>query len=421
MTRTMRSVHSVQTLPELFTWEKGCFCIQMWKLPTGLFGQPTGDFFRYAPQLHHLERTAQLSIPNPWGIAFDEWGQNFFAETSGPDVRWMMPGSLKPIYGIASHKSFNLIEEAHKVRPTSGLEFVSSRHFPDEVQGDLLINNTIGFLGIKQHEMMDVGTGYKSKHRQDLVKSSDKNFRPVDMEFAPDGSLYLVDWHNILIGHMQHNARDPLRDHVHGRIYRITYPSRSLVVPAKVDGASVKELLENLKLPEYRTRYRSRRELRGRNSSEVLAALKNWISNLDSENDNYEHHLLEALWVSWGLNQIDKSLLRQLLKAKDFRVRAAAVRVLRYSGHQIEDQAELLLEAAADGHGRVRLEAIVAASWLDEKTGIPIVTKAGEKPLDEWIVQAHATAFGLFEWCYGSRRIQRKKYYNFKRSRSGSF
>ena len=42
------------------------------------------------------------------------------------------------------------------------------------------------------------------------------------MEIAPDGSLYVVDWHNVLVGHMQHNARDPLRDHVHGRIYRIT-------------------------------------------------------------------------------------------------------------------------------------------------------------------------------------------------------
>ena len=60
--------------------------------------------------------------------------------------------------------------------------------------------------------MKDDGTGFVSTHRQDLVKGSDGNFRPVDMEFAPDGSLYLVDWHNILIGHMQHNARDPLRD-----------------------------------------------------------------------------------------------------------------------------------------------------------------------------------------------------------------
>lgn len=351
-----------------------------------------GGFYRYNPQRRHLERTAQLSIPNPWGIAFDEWGQNFFAETSSPDVRWMMPGTVKPRYGVATHKSFNLIEEEHRVRPTSGLEFVSSRHFPDEVQGDMLINNTIGFLGTKQHKMVDDGTGYKSQHRMDLVWGEDKNFRPVDMEFAPDGSLYLVDWHNVLIGHMQHNARDPLRDHVHGRIYRITYPSRPLVKPARVAGASIEELLDNLKLPEYRTRYRTRRELRGRNPDEVQAHLWNWIDKLDQNDPRYEHHLLEALWVTWGLNQVDESLLRQLLKAKDYRARAAAVRVLRYTGHQVADQAELLMQAARDEHGRVRLEALVAASWLDKEKGIPIVEEAGKKPLDAWMVHAYETA-----------------------------
>jgi hypothetical protein len=74
----------------------------------------------------------------------------------------------------------------------------------------------------------------------------------------------VIDWHNVLIGHMQHNARDPLRDHVHGRIYRITYPSRPLVKPVQVAGAPIATLLENLKEPELRTRYRTRRELRGR-------------------------------------------------------------------------------------------------------------------------------------------------------------
>lgn len=351
-----------------------------------------GGFYRYGPQRHHLERTAQLAIPNPWGIAFDDWGQNFFAETSGPDVRWMMPGSVKPRYGVATHKSKNLIEAKHRVRPTSGLEFVSSRHFPDEVQGDLLINNTIGFLGMKQHTMEDDGTGYQSQHRQDIVKSEDKNFRPVDMEFAPDGSLYLVDWHNVLIGHMQHNARDPLRDHVHGRIYRVTYPSRPLVTPAKVAGASIEELLDNLKLPEFRTRYRTRRELRARKASEVMPILKTWVAKLNIEDTQYDHHLVEALWVTWGLNQVDQSLLHQVLQSKDHRARAAAVRVLRYSGHQIENQKELLLQAAGDEHGRVRLEAIVAASWLDKEEGLPIVNEAGKKPLDHWMVHAYETA-----------------------------
>lgn len=351
-----------------------------------------GGFYRYSPQLHKLDRIAQLSIPNPWGIAFDEWGQPFFAETSGPDVRWMTPGTVLPRYGEATNKGKQLIEKDHLVRPTSGLEFVSSRHFPEEVQGDMLINNTIGFLGTKQHKIWDSGTGYETKHRQDLVVGTDRNFRPVDMEFAPDGSLYLVDWHNILIGHMQHNARDPLRDHVHGRIYRITYPSRPLVTPAKIDGASVETLLSNLTLPEYRTRYRTRRELRGRNTDEVLAKMDKWMLTLDTKDARYEHHLLEGLWVSWGLNKVNQPLLKKLLSANDYRVRAAAVEVLRFTGHQVKNQSELLKQAATDDNNRVRLGAIVSASRLGKSKGMPILEAAKLMPLDDWMVYAYETA-----------------------------
>ncbi len=371
---------------------EGVFLHTNVETPYGPVRGTNGGFYRFNPRRRHLERTAQLSIPNPWGIVFDEWGQNFFAETSGPDVHWMLPGTIKSKYGIASPKSPNLIQDEHLVRPTSGLEFVSSRHFPDDVQGDLLINNTIGFLGTKQHTMRDDGTGYKSTHRQDLLKSTDTNFRPVDMEFAPDGSLYLVDWHNVLIGHMQHNARDPLRDHVHGRIYRITYPSRPLVEPAQVAGTSILTLLDNLKLPEYRTRYRSRRELRGRDSDTVLDTLKLWVSDLDRDDPKYEQYLMEALWVSWGMNQINKILLNRLIKAKDFRVRAAAVRAIRYNGHKLENQRELLLEMVDDDHGRVRLETIVAASWTESDKGLTILKQAADKPVDNWMVETYGTA-----------------------------
>ena len=386
---------------------EGVFLHTNVETPYGPVRGTNGGFYRYTPQRHQLERVAQLPIPNPWGIAFDEWGQDFYADTSGPDVQWMMPGEVKPRYGISTPESRNLIEEAHRVRPTSGLEFVSSRHFPEEAQGDLLINNTIGFLGTKQHVLVDDGTGYHSEHRQDLVWSDDKNFRPVDMEFAPDGSLYLVDWHNVLIGHMQHNARDPLRDHVHGRIYRITYPSRPLVEPAKVAGASIAELLDNLKLPEYRTRSRSRRELRGRDPKEVQSNLYSWVDNLDQDDPRYEHYLLEALWTTWGLDQVDQRLLRQLLKADNYHVRAAAVRVLRYTGHQVDDQAELLMQAAQDDHGRVRLEAIVAASWLEDKEqGIAIVEEAGKKPVDDWMEDAYETALAHL---HGKSVVERKE------------
>ena len=375
-----------------FFMGEGVFLHTNVETPYGPVRGTNGGFYRYNPQRRRLERTAQIPIPNPWGIAVDKWGQPFFAETSGPDIRWMTPGTVKSLYGVSHNKSFSLVEEEHRVRPTSGLEFVSSRHFPDEVQGDMLVNNTIGFLGTKQHKVVDDTTGYHLEFRQDLVKSTDGNFRPVDMEFAPDGSLYLIDWHNVLIGHMQHNARDPLRDHQHGRIYRITYPSRPLVDPAPVAGASIDQLLENLKLPEYRTRYRTRRELRGRNADDVLHSLRKWVDNLDHSDPSYERHMLEGMWVSWGLNRIEPSLLKRLLKADDYHVRAGAVRTLRYVGHQIPEQADLLIEAARDEHGRVRMEAIVAASWLEPEAGNAVLNAAEAMPMDRWLEPAFATA-----------------------------
>jgi mono/diheme cytochrome c family protein/glucose/arabinose dehydrogenase len=362
---------------------EGVFLHTSVETPYGTVRGTNGGFMRYNPAQKKLDKIAQLPIPNPWGIAFDQWGQPFFLSTSSPDMFWMTPGTVKPIYGFSSPTGKSIIEDKHRVRPTSGLEFIYSRHFPDEVQGDFILNNTIGFLGTKMHRLIDSSTGYTSKHRTDLVKSSDPNFRPVDMEIAPDGSLYLADWHNVLIGHMQHNARDPLRDHVHGRIYRITYPSRPLVTPAKIDGASIETLLDNLKLPEYRSRYRSRRELRGRDKAEVLNKLQIWLKNLDKKDTNYERYQLEGLWVSWGINKIDEKLLLSLLKSKDERVRAAAVEVLRFNTDKIKNGTDIITQAANDKSGRVRMEALVASTWLDKPIGQKVLKNLEKTPMDD--------------------------------------
>ena len=157
----------------------------------------------------------------------------FFPAYFRSGLNWMLPVYGKPTFGSKTPSTPGLIPDGQKVRPTSGLEVVSSRHLPDEVQGDLILCNNIGFLGIKQHQIEDSGTGWKTTFRRELLQSNDGNFRPVALEFAPDCSLYVIDWQNPLIGHMQHNARDPYRDHTHGRVYRITYPSRPLVKPAQ--------------------------------------------------------------------------------------------------------------------------------------------------------------------------------------------
>jgi len=360
---------------------EGVFSHSNVETPYGPVRGTNGGFYRFSPNKGHLERTAQYSIPNPWGIAFDEWGQNFFMHTSSPKFSWMQQTAVKNRYNV--NVTAPDILTSNQVRPTSGLEFVSSSHFPDEVQGDVMYCNNIGYLGIKQHQMIEDEKkgGYTSKFRHELFSTEHGNLRPVDIEFAPDGSLYVIDWHNVLIGHMQHNARDPHRDHSHGRIYRITYPSRPLVKPAEVAGAPITTLLDNLKLHEYRSRYRSRRELRGRDASEVANAVTKWVAALDKGDAKYERHLLEALWVTWGVNKIDHGILNSLLSAKDHRARAAAVRALRYNSSEFSELKSMLMKAAADSHSLVRHEAVVASSWLGKDMAEAIIAEASKLPV----------------------------------------
>jgi mono/diheme cytochrome c family protein/glucose/arabinose dehydrogenase len=342
-----------------------------------------GGAWRFDPKSHRLERYNQVDVSNPWGMSFNYWEQAFLSDASPGENWWALPISAKMPYGIEIPKVEQFVPK--RSRPTSGAEFVSSRHFPDAQQGDFMICNSIGFLGISFGKVKEDGSGYIGTAGGDLLTSKDGNFRPVDLEFAPDGSLYVIDWHNPLIGHMQHNARDPNRDHDHGRIYRITYPARPLVTPAKVAGASISELLENLKLPEYRIRYRTRRELRAHPAGEVIPAVKAWAAKLEKSDPQYEHHLCEALWATWAQNQPDPDLLKQCLHAQKHEARAAAVSVLRFNPEKIPGATDLFLQAARDAHGRVRLEAIVAASWLDNADGARIALEALKLPLDRWM------------------------------------
>src|SRR5438132_4361415 len=127
-----------------------------------------------------------------------------------------------------SHKRAPKLYE-QRTRPCPGMEILSSHQFPDSMQGNLLVPNVIGFLGILQYKLSDSGASFAGSEEDYIVKSSDPNFRPSDLKIGPDGALYFTDWHNPIIGHMQHHIRDPIRDHDHGRIYKVTVEGSPLL------------------------------------------------------------------------------------------------------------------------------------------------------------------------------------------------
>jgi hypothetical protein len=186
-----------------------------------------------------------------------------------------------------------------KVKPkTCGIEVVSSRHFPESAQGNVLFNTFIGFQGIKQHQVYEDGSGIIAHETDPLLQSMDPNFRPVDLKFGPDGALYVLDWYNPIINHGEVAFRDSLRDHSHGRIWRITYKNKETLKPVDLTQLKINDLLDQLKVFEDRVRYAARIQLREFPQDQAIHALKNWLSKLDPADPKHEYHKLEGLWFS---------------------------------------------------------------------------------------------------------------------------
>ncbi len=357
-------------------WQEGTFHYSQVETPQGPRRCNEAGVFRWEPRTKRFDVFVSYGFANPWGHYIDRWGQNFVADASGGANYYGTAFSGQVIYPQkhGGMKQFFPMQW----RPTCGCELVSSHHFPDDTQGDYLLNNDIGFQGILRYRVKEDGSGFSGTPVEPLLKSSDPNFRPVALQFGPDGALYVVDWFNPLVGHMQHSLRDPNRDHTHGRIWRITYPGRPLQAPAKVAGATVPELLDLLKSYEDRVRYRARRELRERPDQDVLKALATWVAGLDKNGPEYWRQVLEALWLHQSLDHVDEAFLKQILACPEPRARAAATRVLCYWLDRVTDPLELLRKQINDDHPRVRLEAIRALSFVQG----PSAAKAQEISLE---------------------------------------
>jgi azurin len=202
------------------------------------------------------------------------------------------------------------------------------------------------------------------------MMSGDKNFRPTDAIFGQDGALYISDWHNVIIGHMQHNVRDPNRDHKHGRVYRMVYTKKPLQKPVKIEGQPIPSLLNNLKHPVDSVRHRTRVELSERNSKDVIAATKKWMAQFDPKKSADAHHLLEALWLHQQHNSRDIKLLNDLLKSPEPHARVAAQTVQHHWFNADP--------AAGAGQAQEKVEEIVQKSGIlsdtDALTTIRIAT-----------------------------------------------
>lgn len=384
-------------------FNEGTFKYSQVESPYGVTRMHEAGVWRFNPRTHHVSTHVSLAFANPWGHVYDRWGQNFISDASSGHNFWAAPISGRVDYpskhaGGAFNDSVNDFQNPtlrgrdvyprfikQRIRPSAGNELVSSRHFKPEDQGDFLLCNVIGDRSILQHTMEEAGSGFRGTEKPPLVFCEDGNFRPIDLQFAPDGTLYICDWHNALIGHLQHNLREPNRDHQHGRIWRVICTGRALVQSPPIAGEPIPRILDALREYEDRTRYRARRELAARPTTKIIAAVKKWTDHLDRAGQDYSHLILEANWVLQSHNVVDDALLNASLNSDDFHTRAAATRILCYMRHQIPNALKFIHERITDEHPRVRLEAVRACSFFDSEKAIEVALDVLENDVDEYL------------------------------------
>ncbi|WP_442512090.1 PVC-type heme-binding CxxCH protein [Novipirellula sp. SH528] len=326
-------------------WQSGIFLVHNhetpWKQNLNI-----GDsgMYRFDPRTFAITPHA-ANAPNPHGTSFDRWGYCYANDGTGGKSYQVRPEGK----GFKMHTLLT-----KEFRPVAADAILSSDHFPEELQDDFLICNTIGFLGVKHYSLDREGNGKDRKLGEvwgtpgiELLNSEDRNFRPTDAVIGEDGALYVSDWHNAIIGHMQHNIRDPNRDHAHGRIFRLTVKDRPLQKPVAIDGQPIAALLENLKHPVDGVRHRTRVELSARDSDAVIAAAQEWIKDFDPNDETEAHHLLEALWLHQQHNVRNEELLNTLLSS-DVKHAVVAAKTVKHFWENVDTTGASGFAAAAE-------------------------------------------------------------------------
>ncbi|MBC7920630.1 MAG: HEAT repeat domain-containing protein [Ferruginibacter sp.] len=341
----------------------------------------SGNTFRFRPDGSRVEQTTYGRV-NPFGYAFDEWGYLYSVDCHSKPIYQLIQGSEYPHFGKkAPAMGFAPEMMGYELGSTalSGLVYYTGEQFPEAYRNSFY-NGDVVTSRINRNTMTLNGSSPVSHRQSDFVVSSDPWFRPVDIKTGPDGSLYVADFYNRIIGHYEVPLDHPGRDRTSGRIWKITYRGEATknTLPKDWSQASLDELVKNLNHPQLSIRLNIANQLvDGYREKAVGPVTRMMQAGPDSK------AYIQGLWIRYRLKALPAEALEKALRHPDPMVQVHALRVLAEMKTIPAGQQALAIQALSSNNPHVQRVATEVLGHLPQidhaKALVAAYHRAGEQ------------------------------------------
>ena len=273
---------------------------------------------------------------NIWGFYQDKVGQGWLQEANNVGYPiapyyeqmkyfcFMREVQLRP-YTTSYPKLTNISLEGSSL---SGIEKSDdlSGGFPKKWQELFLVAHPTPSKVQSLKAILQKDKSWKVIRDRDFLVSKDPNFRPIDLEFGPDGCLYIVDWYNPIISHNEVKRDHPLRNKVATRVWRIRHKSQnSNKKIVNMSTIPIKKLINYLQSENSWELESAWKEIAYRQNTSIVPQLKRLVKNKFLR----PRFRIHALWSLESLKTFDLDLWLTLLKDDNKFVRTQALRSMR--------------------------------------------------------------------------------------------
>jgi putative membrane-bound dehydrogenase-like protein len=285
--------------------------------------------WRFHPKSKKFEIFSE-GTSNPWGM---DWrntdGQFILCCCVIPHLFHMVPGGIYKRQGGQGFNPYTYgeIKEIcdHTFHKESGwahagLISLDTPLMPEKYRNSVIFGSIHG-CSLKQNILKPNGSTYTASRGDDFLVSGDKNFRPINLRWGPNGEIYCIDWHD---QNPCHQAAHDSWDYERGRVYRIQPKGLKTKKAEDLGRLSDDDLAKTI--------YDTSNPWRSRTSGRLLSERSPSKQKIEWKPGsltmvNLRHVLAILTSQSLSPEQID-AVLREIEINRDTAVRAGLVRLL---------------------------------------------------------------------------------------------